>query len=403
MAHRGFLLQPTYRVESGVPVLHLWGVLEAGGSFLIRDDRTRPRFWIRADDAETAAARGATVVPDAPARRTLAGEPALTVEVTRPPDVPPLRQRLAGAGVATFEADVRFAYRALIDRGIRGALEIRQEGEPGDGVGRVFRNPDVAPARWHPRLSVLSIDIETDPDARRLLSVALEGCGASEVLLWTPEGLPCPDGATPCASQEELLATFARRVRELDPDVLTGWNVVDFDLEVLHRLTERTGRSLDLGRGAAPAVRLRPSNAPGMRFDATVPGRVVLDGIQLVRGAFLRYDSYSLDFVARAVLGEGKTMTGESRVEAILEAFRSDRERLVDYNRNDARLVLDILERLRLVDLAVERSLLTGMPPNRVAASIAAAASTALPPFTKVLAPAVAAKGLPVMATQCFP
>src|SRR5262245_46177393 len=38
-----------------------------------------------------------------------------------------------------------------------------------------------------------------------------------------------------------------------------------------------------------------------------------------------------------------------------------------------------------------------------VAASIAQAASTALPPFWKIMAPAVAARGLPVIATQCLP
>jgi hypothetical protein len=38
-----------------------------------------------------------------------------------------------------------------------------------------------------------------------------------------------------------------------------------------------------------------------------------------------------------------------------------------------------------------------------VAAIIAHAASTALPPFAKIIAPAVAASGLPVMAIQCRP
>jgi hypothetical protein len=38
-----------------------------------------------------------------------------------------------------------------------------------------------------------------------------------------------------------------------------------------------------------------------------------------------------------------------------------------------------------------------------VAANIAQAASTALPPREKIMAPAVAASGLPVTATQCLP
>ena len=37
----------------------------------------------------------------------------------------------------------------------------------------------------------------------------------------------------------------------------------------------------------------------------------------------------------------------------------------------------------------------------QVAASIAHAASTALPPRSKIRAPAVAASGLPVIASQC--
>ena len=43
---RGFILQPTYRVESGVPVLHLFGRLEDGRSFLVRDRRLVPRFYV---------------------------------------------------------------------------------------------------------------------------------------------------------------------------------------------------------------------------------------------------------------------------------------------------------------------------------------------------------------------
>ena len=39
MGTRGFILQPTYRIESGRPVVHLFGRLEQGEPFLVRDDR----------------------------------------------------------------------------------------------------------------------------------------------------------------------------------------------------------------------------------------------------------------------------------------------------------------------------------------------------------------------------
>jgi DNA polymerase-2 len=245
---RGFILQPTYRLEGGRPVVHLYGRLEDGRSFLIRDRRAVPHFYIEATDAERGRTLGA-VRQVASSRMTMtAGRPVVRLEVDAPADTRPLRDALADAGIRTWEADVRFAMRYLIDRGIRGSLEIGGQGRVTPGVGVVFDEPELAPADWTPSISVLSIDIETDPRARRLLSVGLHGCGASETLLLTPPGWSCPEGARPFGSEKELLAGFARRVRELDPDVITGWNVVDFDLACLTRIADQLRVQLPLGR-----------------------------------------------------------------------------------------------------------------------------------------------------------
>jgi DNA polymerase-2 len=384
----GFILQSTYRILSGRPVVHLYGRLDGGRPFLVRDTRARPRFWIPAADVERARALGAVPATGGPPRRSMAGEPLSALEVAVPGDVPPLRQRLVEAGIECFEADVRFTDRYLIDHGIRGSLEIDGPavGEP--GVGSVFEDPELRPADWLPRLSVLSLDIETDPQARRLLSVGLWGRGAAEVLLLTPPGCDVPAGAVACPTEKALLERLVARVAELDPDVLTGWNVIDFDLAVLARIASREGVRLALGRGAEP-LRLRPSSSggsPWARSRALVPGRLVLDGIDLLRGAFVRLDSYSLEGAAREILGRGKTITGHDRAAAILAAFEQDRAHLVEYNLNDARLVLEILDELRLIDLAVRRSRLTGMPPDRVGASIAS--------FDYLYLSALAARGI---------
>jgi DNA polymerase-2 len=370
VARRGFILQPTYRIESGRPVVHLWGTLEDGGAFLVREHREVPRFWVRQADAGRIREPQATVRETAHPPVSMRGEPLVRVEVPKPGDTPPIRDRLIADGVPTFEADVRFAYRLLIDRGIRGSLRIEGPARSEGGIAALWDDPEIAPADWTPQLSVLSIDIETDPGARRLLSVGLAGCGVEEVLLLTPPGYPCPEGARPFATERELLRGTVERVRELDPDVLTGWNVIDFDLGVLSRLAERFRVPLALGRTREP-VRIRRASTPGRSSEVHVQGRVVLDGIDLLRGAFLRFESYSLQSVSREVLGRGKTLTGPDRADAILQAFEKDRAGLAEYNLNDARLVLEILDELHLIELAVERSRLTGMPPDRVAASIA--------------------------------
>lgn len=368
---RAFILQPTYRIESGRAVVLLYGMLEGGGSCLIRDDRTRPHFWIREADRERLPAAALRVGEPAAAadRRSFDGSPLLRISTARPQELPSLRERLEAAAIECFEADVRLPYRYMIERGLRGTIEIVGEAQAAEGVDARYINPEVSAADWTPEPRWLSIDIETDPRATELLSIALAGCGAEEVLLWHPDGGALPPNAIGFRSVEALLKAFVARVDELDPDVITGWNVVDFDLAVLRRIASSHRVRLTLGRGSGE-LQLRGSGFGGGQI-ASVPGRVFLDGIQLLRGAFVKLRSYSLNNAAQEILGRRKLIQGSDRGQAILRAFREDRETFVRYNLLDAQLVLEILDKLQIPQLTVQRSRLTGMPLDRVSASIA--------------------------------
>ena len=181
-----------------------------------------------------------------------------------------------------------------------------------------------------------------------------------------------PPKAIGCPTEAAALEAFCQRVRALDADVLTGWNVIDFDLSVLARVAARTKAAFQLGRWPG-APRIRPAKGYFGSSRADIPGRLVLDGITLLRGAFVRMDDYSLDAVARSVLGEGKALVGDAkdRVGEILSNYANDLDAFALYARTDARLALEIIEALDLVNLAVARSRLTGMTPDRVSASIA--------------------------------
>jgi DNA polymerase-2 len=117
---RGFILQASYRVSSGaagtrVPVIHLYGRLEDGGTFLVRENRQRPHFYIRSADVARASAFS-SLQPTALDKRTFDGAPVSRFDMDTPSDVPGLRERLHDAGIETFEADVRFALRYLMER-----------------------------------------------------------------------------------------------------------------------------------------------------------------------------------------------------------------------------------------------------------------------------------------------
>ena len=378
MRTEGFILQSSYRVEAGRPVVRCFGVLGNGETFLIRDDRAQPHFFVPAT-AQTAIRqlglqRQVRPAVDASGAMVsgLQGEALLRIDVSLPTDAATLRDRLHAMGVRTFEADVRFAQAFLIDRGIRGSCLIDGTAEAGSDVHWTFDRPTLRPSDLTPRLKVLSFDIETTPDAGHVLAIALYGAGADEVLLLHRRPEPPPAGAIAYRDERDLLQAFMQRVRELDPDVLTGWNVIDFDLAVLEKIAQRCRLTMTLGRGPG-ALHIRAGEGFFQRSEARIPGRLVLDGIALLQGAFVRMDEYSLDSVARQVLGEGKSITehGVDKVAEIMRRYSEDRAAFVFYARTDARLALEILEKLQLIELAVARSKLTGMTPDRVSASIA--------------------------------
>ena len=369
---RGFILQASYRVNNRrAPVVHLYGRLENGDTFLVRDGRQRPGFYIPAVAAERARMLGAPD-PQPTGKRSFAGSPVARIDMQVPSDVPALRDRLHDAGIDTFEADVRFAMRYLIERGIKGSCEITGTAQPGDGVTWVFDDPTLIPAAVKIEPSVLSFDIETDSKSERLLAISLYAPGVDEVLVVDGSARPMPERAIRCENEAAALDTFCARVAAIDPDVLTGWNVIDFDLTVLEKIATRLRHPFKLGRDAG-ALRLRKAEGYFGSGQASIPGRLVLDGIDLLRGAFVRMDDYSLDAVARKVLGEGKAVAGDvrDRIGEITHNYKHDLPAFALYARTDARLAYEIPRKLNLISLAFARSQLTGMTPDRVAASIA--------------------------------
>jgi DNA polymerase-2 len=179
---RGFILQASYRVvpHAGgrrIPVVHLYGRLETGDTFLVRDDRQRPHFFIPAAAAERVAGLQGPE-PRRSNKRSFGGSRVSMIEVDTPPEVPDIRDRLHAAGIETFEADVRFAMRYLIERGIKGGCEIEGEASAGAGIAWEFNNPSLRPAavvrhrdQSQERAAAGDLDVRTrdrrSPDRRR--------------------------------------------------------------------------------------------------------------------------------------------------------------------------------------------------------------------------------------------
>lgn len=361
-----FLLTRGARGGGGRLELELWGASARGPVRIRIPEHEDVMFVARA--TETRSGRRAPVE-----LTDMRGGPVDAVYFDRRADLLDERRRLRDRGRAPLESDVRPAERYLMERFVTGACRAR---------GRIVQRrghlelvaPAIAPSDHRPALDVLALDIETDGFDGPVLSIAVAAEGLERVLV-RGDG-PAPEGVSRHPDERALIDAFATLVRERDPDVLTGWNVIEFDLAVLQRRREALGGSLRLGRTEERAVVLPPRN-PGQPHVARVPGRVVVDGIAALRTATHSFDSWALEDVARRLLSRGKAIAasaldGEARVAEIRRMFQQDVAALAAYNLEDCRLVLDILAATDLVGFLVERQRLTGLPLDRQGGSVQA-------------------------------
>ncbi|MCX3880614.1 hypothetical protein NAH03_24490, partial [Stenotrophomonas maltophilia] len=141
-----------------------------------------------------------------------------------------------------------------------------------------------------------------------LYCIGLEGCGQRVVYMLGPEPETPPDvdfELVFIASRPLLLEKLNAWFAEHDPDVLIGWNVVQFDLRVLQKHAERYRIPLRLGRGNSE-LEWREHGFKNGVFFAQANGRLIIDGIDALKSAFWNFSSFSLEAVARGLLGESK-------------------------------------------------------------------------------------------------
>ncbi len=435
---QGFVVHSFTRTVKGTTQVCLIGRLSDGRSFAAVIPGVKPALHVRASDqaraASVAESLGASLGPSG--MRTMDGEQCLSLRCPTPSALSRLAEALGRAEVRTYEADLRAHDLFLMDRAVHGSLTLTGEVQRGRRVDALFMNPLVGPSDWEPRLSLLSLDIETNPFGQEIYAIALsqvspDGKRGEEVFLAHssaaaerepgapgdplpsgrgPTGQPMVVGDTAAAqsteppirrhqTEREMLAAFAARLVQLDPDIIVGWNVIDFDFARIIDRFKHYGLSLALGRSAEPC-----SYLPGEQRKPSaliIPGRQVLDGVRLVRSGPQRFADQSLEAVAQEVLGYGKEIgatRGRAKLEEIRRLYRDDPVALCRYCLADARLVLEILDRTGLMKLTIKRCRLIGVSLSRAWTSIAAFDSIYIEAMHRrgIVAPTLGVDALPL-------
>ncbi|CAI8744238.1 DNA polymerase II [Pseudomonas sp. IT-P253] len=281
-----------------------------------------------------------------------------------------LETALRKSGVEMFESDVRPPERYMMERFITAPVLFG--GTPSaEGLlldAQMKPDPD-----YRPTLKLVSLDIETTAQGE-LYSIALEGCGERQVyMLGPPNGDDsCVDFQLEyCDSRTLLLKKLNEWFARHDPDAIIGWNLVQFDLRVLHEHARRLAVPLKLGRGGEE-MQWREHGSRNHYF-ASAAGRLIIDGIESLRSATWSFPSFSLENVAQTLLGEGKAIsTPYQRMDEINRMFAEDKPALAKYNLKDCELVTRIFAKTQLLTFLLERASVTGLPADRSGGSVAA-------------------------------
>lgn len=281
-----------------------------------------------------------------------------------------IEKMLRDDGITVYEADIRPPERFLMERFITAPVWV--DGTP-QGAALVDARLKPSP-HYRPPLKWVSLDIETSRHGE-LYCIGLEGCGQRTVYMLGPE-----NGSAQgldfeleyVASRPQLLEKLNAWFAAHDPDVIIGWNVVQFDLRVLQKSAERYRVPLTLGRNGGE-LEWREHGFKNGVFFAQATGRLIIDGIEALKSAFWNFSSFSLEAVSRELLGEGKAIDNPwDRMDEIDRRFAEDKPALATYNLKDCELVTRIFHKTEIMPFLLERATVNGLPVDRHGGSVAA-------------------------------
>ncbi|KAL9393448.1 hypothetical protein Peur_012733 [Populus x canadensis] len=170
-------------------------------------------------------------------------------------------------------------------------------------------------------------------------------------------------------TEREVLIAWKEFIREVDPDIIIGYNICKFDLPYLIERAATLGISEFpvLGRIRNSRVRIKDATFSSRQYgtreskEVTVEGRVQFDLLQVMQRDY-KLSSYSLNSVSAHFLSEQKEDVHHSIISDLQNGNAETRRRLAVYCLKDAYLPQRLLDKLMLIYNYVEMARVTGVP-----------------------------------------
>eukprot|EP00904_Undaria_pinnatifida_P011202 jgi/Undpi1/7211/HiC_scaffold_22.g09684.m1 len=306
----------------------------------------------------------------------------------------------------SYESNVPFVLRFMVDKEIPGAswvelpkgtYSVRSDSKKRSRcqleLDVFFNHMKSHPCKgeWNKvaPLRILSFDIEcagrkghfpeADKDPVIQIANVVKVQGSDEVVAKNVFTL---GGCTPIVdahvvtneTEDDLLWEWSQFVKEADPDILTGYNIQNFDVpyllnraKTLSRKNPRLTKFAEWGRLRGTLATMKDStfqsSAYGKRenVDTTIDGRVMFDMLPYMFRNH-KLSSYSLNSVSSELLGQQKEDVHYSIISDLQNGSDEDRRRLAVYCIKDAQLPMKLMEKLSVMVNYIEMARVTGVP-----------------------------------------
>lgn len=166
-----------------------------------------------------------------------------------------------------------------------------------------------------------------------------------------------------CASEKELLESFFAWFKRNPCDVISGWNVINFDMQyIVNRCKRLFGDDTRLFCNFSPIKSVRVWTSNTKEFNIDISGCTILDYYDLYKWySPTKLERYKLDFVARHELGEGK-VDYATDYKDLKGLYENNWNLYVEYNAKDTSLIDQLETKLGYVGLVQALSLLCKSP-----------------------------------------
>lgn len=362
------IIDATYGYDAdGFPVITLFGLTRKGEPVTKYVTGFLPYFYIDSGDIEKinglldgiASSIGIlakTEIVDRFGPLGYQSKPRKMIKVTtrNPKDVKILRGFCEETGCTTYESDILFKDRFMIDHELTGMGWCIVPSKP------YIRHTDIIPQvdQRNAPIKIMAIDIEAIPKENGglptpdenpivLISLAFDPPWRDQqnvVMVSKPIDCNRKDVIV-SAGEREMLDRLGFIFDEYNPTVIAGYNSNGFDIPYITDRAKRLGVSLSMSRDGKSAW----CKSYMGKHTVSLNGRISLDMLPAIRALDkYRLKSYSLANVAKEILKSEKLDVSPGQMKALWEG--PGISKFISYSRRDALLVLQLVQETGVLD-----------------------------------------------------